>query len=330
MGCASSVNVQIEENKDNRKIISNGKEVGNIKKTDNGKDNNNNNDKIEERSEENHDEDEDYLEMPSIKKTNNENSQSKTIVNMNLDNKPNIHNIKITDNIFNNKSTNYKYLKDNKINLIKSNPIINANTNPNNPNNNNNQVKNSHSKFIPLKHPLDMSSENKGSELRYLKISMEKENENGKKKNNNDIYGVNNSIEERINNYHGNINNNRDNDDEDGVNMGNYGDGDNDDMCNFGQSMDFDKIKANKNNENNNNNDNICVIFEMQSTGTKYNINVNKNVKLIELIELFKKKIQLSPYEKPEFVYNSSFLIDFEKSIADYKIGDNSKINVFI
>ena len=74
MGCASSVNVQIEENKDNRKIISNGKEVGSIKKTNNGKDNNNN-DKIEEKSEENHDED--YLQMPSIKKTNNENSQSK-------------------------------------------------------------------------------------------------------------------------------------------------------------------------------------------------------------------------------------------------------------
>ena len=247
---------------------------------------------------------------------------------MNLDNKPNIHNIKITDNIFNNKSTNYKYLKDNKINLIKSNPIINANTNPNNPNNNNNQVKNSHSKFIPLKHPLDMSSENKGSELRYLKISMEKENENGKKKNNNDIYGVNNSIEERINNYHGNINNNRDNDDEDGVNMGNYGDGDNDDMCNFGQSMDFDKIKADKNNENNKND--ICVIFEIQSTGVKYNINVNQNVKLIELIELFKKKIKLSPFEKPEFVFDSTFLIDFEKSISDYKIKNNSKINVFI
>jgi hypothetical protein len=32
MGCASSVNVQIEENNDNRKILSNGKEVGTIKK----------------------------------------------------------------------------------------------------------------------------------------------------------------------------------------------------------------------------------------------------------------------------------------------------------
>ncbi len=325
MGCASSVNVQIEENKDNRKIISNGKEVGNIKKTDNGKDNNNNNDKIEERSEENHDEDEDYLEMPSIKKTNNENSQSKTIVNMNLDNKPNIHNIKITDNIFNNKSTNYKYLKDNKINLIKSNPIINANTNPNNPNNNNNQVKNSHSKFIPLKHPLDMSSENKGSELRYLKISMEKENENGKKKNNNDIYGVNNSIEERINNYHGNINNNRDNDDEDGVNMGNYGDGDNDDMCNFGQSMDNKKV-----NEVINNQKELTIIFDIQSTGEKYNINVNQGIKLNDLFEKFKKKIDLSSFERPEFMFNGVYLIDYDKSIEDYNITDKSKINVYI
>ena len=31
MGCASSVNVQIEENQDKRKILANGKEVENIK-----------------------------------------------------------------------------------------------------------------------------------------------------------------------------------------------------------------------------------------------------------------------------------------------------------
>ena len=49
MGCASSVNVQIEENEDKRKILANGKEVGKIKKS--------NNDKLEEKSEENVDED---------------------------------------------------------------------------------------------------------------------------------------------------------------------------------------------------------------------------------------------------------------------------------
>ena len=313
MGCASSVNVQIEENKDNRKILSNGKEVGTIKKADNG---NNNNNRIEERSEEN--QEEDYLEMPTIKKSSNDNTQSKTFENL-LNNKPNIHNIKISDNFYNNKSTNYKYVKEDNQNLVKSNPMLNANVKFNN----NKKEENNHNKFIPLRHPLDISSENKGSEFKNLKISMEKDNDN-------DINAMKNSIDERINNYNGNKNNNNNNEDndEDGVNMGNYGDGDNDDMCNFGQSMDLDKIKANKSNANYN--DDICVIFEIQSTGMKYNINVNKNSKLIDLIELFKKKIKLSPFEKPEFVYNSTFLIDFEKSISDYKIGDNSKINVFI
>ena len=319
MGCASSVNVQIEEDKDKRKILSNGKEVGTIQKNDND-----NKNKIEERSEEDN-QDEDYLELPTKKKSDNENTQNKTIVNIN--NLPNIHKIKITDNLYNNKSTNYKYLKESKINLIKSNITIKADNNNNNP-----QEEKKINQFIPLRHPLDISSENKESELKYLKISTEKENgnENENKKDNNDINVINNSIDERINNYNGSNNNNYgDNDnDEDGVNMGNYGDGDNDDMCNFGQSMDFDKIKADKNNENNKND--ICVIFEIQSTGVKYNINVNQNVKLIELIELFKKKIKLSPFEKPEFVFDSTFLIDFEKSISDYKIKNNSKINVFI
>ena len=115
MGCASSVNVQIEDSKDNRKIISDGKEIGTIKKD-------NNNDRIEEKEEEN--QDEDYLEMPTVKQSKNENTQSKTIANIN--NLPNIHNIRINDNFYNNQSMNYKYLKDNKMNLIKSNPIING------------------------------------------------------------------------------------------------------------------------------------------------------------------------------------------------------------
>ena len=152
MGCASSVNVQIEENKDNRKILANGKEVGNIKK-------NNNNEKIDEKSEEN--QDEDYLEMPTIKQSKNENTDSKTFINSNTNKAPDKHNIKINDKYYNSQSTNFKYLKDNKINLMKSNPIMKDNNNIKDEKNNN--------KFIPLKHPLDISSENKTSELSKLK-----------------------------------------------------------------------------------------------------------------------------------------------------------------
>lgn len=111
--------------------------------------------------------------------------------------------------------------------------------------------------------------------------------------------------------------------------MGNCEVEDNDDMCNFGQSMDFDNLK-NKENQDVNEVKEICVIFEIQSTGVKYYINIKENVKLLELIELFKKKIQISTFEKPEFVFNTIFLVDFEKPIVDYKICDNSKINVFI
>jgi len=319
MGCASSVNVQIEEGKDNRKVLANGKEVGNIKKS-------NNNEKIEERSEEN--KDEDYLEMPSIKQSKNENTDSKTFntnANTNIK-KIDIKNIKINNY---NQSTNFKYLKDNKINLIKSNPIIKDNKNE--------QDLNQYQyKFIPLRHPLDSSLDKNYSDLKNINISEEKEKE---KENNNENYikenindNINGNVEEKIN-IDNEINNNGD-DNDDAVNIGNYyggeGDGDNDDMCNFGQSMDFD----NKNNKNKNKNENeskeICVVFEIQSTGVKYNINVNENVKLIELIELFKKKIKLSSFEKPEFVFNSVFLVDFEKPISDYKIEDKSKINVFI
>ena len=318
MGCASSVNVQIEENTDNRKIFANGKEEENFK-------NSNNNEKMDEKSEEN--QDEDYLEMPTIKQSKNENSQSKTFINSNTNKPSNKQNIKINDNYYNSQSTNFKYLKDNKINLLKSNTIMK--------NNNINDEKNNN-KFIPLKHPLDMSSENKSSELSKLKnlnISEEKEKlkDNVNDKNNainkNNI-NVMNSIEERINNFNGINNNKYGDEDKDGVNIGNNGDGD-DDMCNFGQSMDFDNIK-NKNNGHESESKEISVIFEIQSTGVKYNININDTAKLIELIELFKKKIHLSSFEKPEFVFNTVFLVDNEKKISEYKIGDNSKINVFI
>ena len=313
MGCASSADIIVEENTNNRKILTTGKEAGSTKKK-------NNNEKIEEKSEEN--QDEDYLEMPTIKKHKNENTECKTFINSNTNKISGKQNIKINDKYYNNQSINFKYLKENKINLVKSNPIIKDNSNVKDGNNQN--------KYISLKHPLNNSSEKKISELSKLKnlnISEEKEKLKDNNNINKDIKAMS-SIEERNNNFNRINNKNYDYENEDGVNIGNNGDGE-DDMCNIGQSIDFDKIKK-KNSENTNESKEICVIFEIQSTGVKYNININENVELFELIELFKKKIHLSSFEKPEFVFNTVFLVDFEKKISEYKIGDNSKINVFI
>lgn len=282
MGCASSVNVKIEEDTDNRKILADGKEVGKIKKDKK--------EKNEEKSEEN--KEEEYLELPS--KT--ENTQSKTNTKMKYKIKENsqikINNIKINDKYYNNQSTNFKYLKDDKaFNLIKSDQISQ------NKNEDNNQ-----NKYISLRHPLDSSMDNnqsKNKNLGNINISNEKENN----KNNN--YG----------------------DDEDGVNMGNFEEDNNDDMCNLGQSVDLDKAK---NNKKQNENEEISIVFEMQTTGVKYNINFNKNITLLELIEIFKKKVKLSPFEKPEFVFNDVFLVDFDKPISYYKINNSSKINVYL
>lgn len=282
MGCASSVNVKIEEDTDNRKILADGKEVGKIKKDKK--------DKNEEKSEEN--KEEEYLELPS--KT--ENTQSKTNTKMKYKIKENsqikINNIKINDKYYNNQSTNFKYMKDDKaFNLMKSDQI---NQNKNEDNNQN--------KYISLRHPLDSSMDNnqsKNKNLGNINISNEKENN----KNNN--YG----------------------DDEDGVNMGNFEEDNNDDMCNLGQSVDLDKAK---NNKKQNENEEISIVFEMQNTGVKYNINFNKNITLLELIEIFKKKVKLSPFEKPEFVFNDVFLVDFDKPISYYKINNSSKINVYL
>ena len=282
MGCASSVNVKIEEDTDNRKILADGKEVGNIKK--------NNIEKIDEKSEEN--KEEDYLELHS--KT--ENTQSKTNTKVKIKIKENsqikINNIKINDKYYNNQSTNFKYLKDDKaFNLIKSDQ---KNQNKNEDNNQN--------KYISLRHPLDSSlnnNESNNKNLGNINISNEKEN------NKNNIYG----------------------DDEDGVNMGNFEEYNNDDMCNLGQSVDLDKVK---NNKKQNENEEISIFFEMQTTGVKYNINANKNITLLELIEIFKKKVKLSPFEKPEFVFNDVFLVDFDKPLSYYKINNSSKINVYL
>ena len=109
--------------------------------------------------------------------------------------------------------------------------------------------------------------------------------------------------------------------------MGNFEEDNNDDMCNLGQSVDLDKVK---NNKKQNENEEISIFFEMQTTGVKYNINANKNITLLELIEIFKKKVKLSPFEKPEFVFNDVFLVDFDKPISYYKINNSSKINVYL
>ena len=178
-------------------------------------------------------------------------------------------------------------------------------------------------KFITIKHPIDISSEFSESN----QINTNKENDNNIDNNNkNDNYEVMNSMEERINNFNGN--NDGGNYDEDGVNQDSYGAGDNDDMCNLGMSMDITKAK--NNNKKEDENKEICVIFEIQSTGVKYNIKVNPNIKLFELIEQFKKTVKFSSFEKPEFVFNAVFLIDYDKPISEYKIINNSKINVYV
>ena len=96
-------------------------------------------------------------------------------------------------------------------------------------------------------------------------------------------------------------------------------------MCNFGQSID-----NKKENEVMNNQKEITIIFDIQTTGEKYNISANQGIKLSDLLEKFKKKIDLSSFERPEFMFNGVYLIDYDKSIDDYNITDKSKINVYI
>ena len=59
-------------------------------------------------------------------------------------------------------------------------------------------------------------------------------------------------------------------------------------MCNFGQSMENEEIKKNISDKKE-----ICVIFEIQSTGEKYNLKAKQGIKLSDLIEMFKKKIEV-------------------------------------
>ena len=285
MGCNSSINVQTNEDKDNRIIKVNNKNEINpknhkdIEKDDIEQDNN------------------EYLDIESAKKIQNGNTDIKSIVNNDISD---IHKMNINKNLYNYKSTNFNYQKEKRNNLHKSNPILNENKKEELYNN---------TDYIALKHPLDNSSDD--VEEQQNQITNKKE-----------IVNVTTSMEERINNYKKEVSEQIE---EDGVNIGNYNDDENDDMCNFGESMDNEKITENKNNKNE-----ICVIFEIQSTGEKYNINAIQDIKFNDLVEIFKKKINLSSFERPEFMLNGVYLIDYDKSIAEYNITDKSKINVYI
>ena len=283
MGCNTSMNVQTKEDKDDR-IIKVNVNKGNKIKIDNKKSDNNDND------------DEDCLDVESDRKNQNGNTDCKTIINNNTSG---IQNMNINKNLYNYKSTNYKYLKDEQKDLHKSNPILNMNKKEESLNN---------IDYIELKHPLDKSSSENENENKNI---IKKENIN-----------VSSSMEERIKNYK---NYDNENVEEDCINMGNSRDEDNDDMVNFGQSMANEKI-----NETNKEQKEICIIFEIQSTGERHNINTKKEIKLYDLIEKFKNTIDMSPFEKPEFMFNGVYLIDYDKSIAEYNINDKSKINVYI
>ena len=284
------MNVQIKEDKDDRVIKVNVNRV-NKANTDTKKSDNNEKEK------------EDYLDIESGKNNPNGNTDCKTIINNNISS---IHKMNINKNLYNYKSTNYKFSKEEQKNLHKSNPVFNMNKQKESYNN---------MDFIELKHPLDnSSSEDENANKNQNQNTVNKENIN-----------VSNSMEERINNFKNNLNEINEHIEEDGVNMGNYRDEENDDMVNFGQSMTNDKI-----NEGINEQKEICVIFEIQSTGERHYINTKKDIKFNDLVEIFKNKIDLSPFEKPEFMFNGVYLIDYDKPISEYNINDKSKINVYI
>lgn len=257
-----------------------------------------------------------------------------------------------------NQSTNFQYKANQLSDVQKSNQTTKLKNNGNNKEvideNDPNFVSNSN-KYISIKHPLDNLEDkeiditkfknlNINEELEQEKDNIfeeDKKNEINLNKDNNDNDNnnnqvrfdgkieVTNSIEGRINEWGGAKENNNNNygDDDD---MMNYGGNDDDCMCNLGQSVEIKKGKKENNDIKENNNNEIEVIFEIQSTGEKIHINANTNMVLLDLIEKFKKKMNLPSYEKPEFVCNTEFLIDFDKTIADYKLANNSKINVFI
>ena len=286
MGCNTSMNIQTKEDKDDRIIKINENKENKTTKNENKENDNDNKDNGE------------YLDIESIKKIENGNTDCKTIIYNNVSK---IHNLNINKNLYNYKSTNFKYLKDEQQNLHKSNLLKD----------NKKEISYNNTDFIALKHPLDNSSDNMEEQEQQNQVTTKKENIN-----------VTTSMEQRINNYKSGINEQIE---EDEVNIGNYKDDENDDMCNFGQSIDDKKA-----NEVMNNQKEITIIFDIQSTGEKYNIKTNQGIKLNDLIEKFKRTIDLSSFERPEFMHNGVYLIDYDKSIEDYNITDKSKINVYI
>lgn len=229
------------------------------------------------------------------KNNNNENSikNSKiTTINFNKDNS----NI----NYKTNQSTNFKYMKNEFLNNQKNNysTVFNQNEGK------------SMDKFIIIKHPLDRSIADKEIEIHQISPTIGEKN----KKNDEQDKIEENSIEDRINNFNCD-------DGEDGVNFGNGGD--DDDMCNLELSTEMKNKKENESKE-------INVTFDIQLTGQKFIIGTKTDIKLNDLIEIFMKKSKLNSFEKPEFVFDTVFLTDYNKTLSSYKIGDGDKINVFI
>ena len=306
MGCTSDNNIQVEENTNSNKQNNPDSNVSASKKIKSNDKNLNNNLKINECIEENPEE-EDISHFTHINNNNETNSKSKeqnsNNIFFNYDRNNNI-NYKI------NQSTNFKYMKNN---------LVNANQKNNYSTVFNQTQEKTKDKFIMIKHPLDNSLDDKEIEIHQIK-SYTNEKQFQKNDDDNNKIEVNNSIEERINNFNYE-------EEEDGVNMGGMG-GDDDDMCNLGLSTEVKTDK--KNNKNEIDNKDINILFEIQATSQKINIKAARDIKLIDLIELFRKKMKLSPFEKPEFVFNTVFLIDSDKPISDYNINDGDKINVFI
>jgi len=160
----------------------------------------------------------------------------------------------INKNLYNYKSTNYKFSKEEQKNLHKSNPVFNMNKQKESYNN---------MDFIELKHPLDNSSD-----------EIEEQNQITNK---NENINVTTSMEKRINNYKSDINEQIEENED---NIGNYRDEENDDMVNFGQSMTNEKI-----NETLKQQKDINVIFEIQSSGEKHNFNIRQDIKFNDLVE---------------------------------------------
>ena len=172
MGCNSSINIQTKENIDTRIIKINKDKENKITQKDYIQNDNNNQDHFE------------YLEIESIKKERNENTDSKTMVNHNISD---IHNMKINKNLYNYKSTNYKYLKEEQKNLNKSNPILKDK---------NKEISYNNVEYITLKHPLDKSS----NDIEDADNNADNKIEN-KLENKRENINVTTSMEQRINNY---------------------------------------------------------------------------------------------------------------------------------